>query len=84
MGPIPATSPTSVPAFTWLYTIARNRCVSVLRARRMEVSADWETSTQGLAEQVEQRAELRELLRDIGELPEEQRAALLLSEVGNL
>jgi RNA polymerase sigma factor (sigma-70 family) len=68
----------------WLYTIARNRCVSLIRARPMEVSADWEMSGQGLAEQVEQRAELRDLLRDLGQLPEEQRAALLLSEVGDL
>jgi RNA polymerase sigma factor (sigma-70 family) len=68
----------------WLYTIARNRCVSMLRARRMEIAGEWEMSTQGLAEQVERRVELRELLRDLGELPEEQRAALLLSEVGDL
>jgi RNA polymerase sigma factor (sigma-70 family) len=68
----------------WLYTIARNRCLSVLRARR-EHAAEWlELSTAGLPEQVERRAELRELLGDLRELPEEQRAALLLAEVGDL
>ena len=33
---------------------------------------------------MEQRAELRELLADVRELPDEQRAALLLAEVGGL
>jgi RNA polymerase sigma factor (sigma-70 family) len=68
----------------WLYTIARNRCLSMLRARREEVHLEREVATAGLAEQVEQRAELRELLGDIGQLPAEQRAALLLAEVGDL
>ncbi len=68
----------------WLYTIARNRCLSVLRARREQVQLDREVPTAGLAEQVEQRAELRDLLGDIGELPAEQRAALLLAEVADL
>src|ERR671918_729878 len=68
----------------WLYTIARNRCVSVLRARREHASELHELSTQGLSEQVEHRAELRELLADVRELPEEQRAALLLAEAAGL
>jgi RNA polymerase sigma factor (sigma-70 family) len=68
----------------WLYTIARNRCVSVLRARREHPSELHELPTDGLSEQVEQRAELRELLADVRELPEEQRAALLLAEAAGL
>jgi RNA polymerase sigma factor (sigma-70 family) len=68
----------------WLFTIARNRCLSILRARREEVELDRDLPTAGLAEQVERRAELRELLQDIGDLPDEQRAALLLAEVGDL
>ena len=68
----------------WLYTIARNRCVSVLRARREHASELHELPTGGLSEQVEQRAELRELLADVRELPEEQRAALLLAEAAGL
>ena len=43
-----------------------------------------ELPTDGLSEQVEQRAELRELLADVRELPEEQRAALLLAEAAGL
>src|SRR5215208_2753569 len=68
----------------WLYTIARNRCVSVLRARREQAAELHELPTDGLSEQVEQRAELRELLADVRELPEEQRAALLLAEAAGL
>jgi RNA polymerase sigma factor (sigma-70 family) len=68
----------------WLYTIARNRCVSMLRARREHVTGPPETATAGLAEQVERRAELRDVLRDLRALPEDQRAALLLSELGDL
>ena len=68
----------------WLYTIARNRCVSMLRARREHVAGPPETATAGLAEQVERRAELRDVLRDLRALPEDQREALLLSELGDL
>ena len=68
----------------WLYTIARNRCVSVLRARREQAAELHDVPTDGLSEQVERRAELRELLADVGELPEEQRAALLLAEAAGL
>src|SRR5919112_1620661 len=68
----------------WLYTIARNRCLSILRARREATAELEEIPTAGLHEQVERRAELRELLADLRELPEEQRAALLLAEASGL
>jgi RNA polymerase sigma factor (sigma-70 family) len=73
----------------WLFTIARNRCVSVLRARR-EVPAAAEAlesrspSGAGPADQAEERAELRQVLGDVRELPDDQRAALLLTELGDL
>ena len=68
----------------WLYAIARNRCISVLRARRAEfVQLDGQ-STPGIEHEVEQRAELRHILADVRELPDEQRAALLLTEVADL
>jgi RNA polymerase sigma factor (sigma-70 family) len=68
----------------WLFTIARNRCLSIIRARRELPGEQPEIVTAGLAEQVERRAELRELLADVRDLPDEQRAALLLAEVGDL
>src|ERR671910_302508 len=67
----------------WLYTIARNRCLSLLRARREEAKLD-ELPTEGLSDEVERRAELRELLADVRELPEDQRAALLLAEAAGV
>jgi RNA polymerase sigma factor (sigma-70 family) len=70
----------------WLYAVARNRCVSLLRARR-EAQGLPETgvpSTENLAAEVEQRDDLRNLLADLRRLPEQQRAALLLAELGDL
>ncbi|MCW2990472.1 MAG: polymerase, sigma-24 subunit, subfamily, partial [Solirubrobacterales bacterium] len=72
----------------WLYAIARNRCVSVLRARREAVALDdvAEPSAAGLAvaQEVEQREDLRDILGDMARLPDDQRAALVLSELGAL
>jgi RNA polymerase sigma factor (sigma-70 family) len=68
----------------WLYTIARNRCLSILRARREQPGEVDGVSTVGLSEEVQQRSDLRDLLDDMRELPVDQRAALVLSELGDL
>ena len=69
----------------WLYTIARNRCLSVLRSRREHPSDDIElASFDGLAAEVQRKEDLQDLLRDLAGLPEDQRAALVLSEIGDL
>jgi RNA polymerase sigma factor (sigma-70 family) len=68
----------------WLYTIARNRCLSMLRARREQASELPEISTAGLSDGVEQRDELRDLVRDVQRLPHDLREALVLSELGDL
>jgi RNA polymerase sigma factor (sigma-70 family) len=68
----------------WLYTIARNRCLSLLRARRESLVESPEIPTAGLHEEVQRRADLREMLEDLRELPDEQRTALLLAEVGDM
>ena len=68
----------------WLYTIARNRCLSVLRARREQPTELDEIPTAGLSESVQQREDLRRMLADLHDLPDEQRAALVLSELGDL
>jgi hypothetical protein len=68
----------------WLYTIARNRCLSVLRAQREQVALDdGHAASDGLAADVDRRAELRGLVADLERLPDEQRAALVLFELGD-
>lgn len=67
----------------WLYAIARNRCLSLLRARRDHAS-EMEGSTAGLHDEVERRSDLRELVADLLDLPEDQRAALVLTELRDL
>jgi|SRR5581483_6408682 len=66
----------------WLFTIARNRCYSVLRARREYPTGELtELMTEGLAAQVQRRQDLRDLVHDMGALPDDQRAALVLAEL---
>jgi RNA polymerase sigma factor (sigma-70 family) len=71
----------------WLFQVARNRCLSIIRARREHADVDdpvLQPATEGLAEGVQRRADLRELLGDLQQLPSDQRAALLLSSLGDL
>ena len=70
----------------WLFAIARNRCRSIYAARKDSVAADQhaEPVTDGLAADLEQRADLRALLADISQLPEDQRSALVLAELADM
>jgi RNA polymerase sigma factor (sigma-70 family) len=69
----------------WLYTIARNRCLSVLRARRERTAEELvEPSTEHLSHEVERRHDLRMLLGDLAGLSPDQRAALVLAELGDM
>ena len=72
----------------WLFTIARNRCRTLLRARYRGLafceSMEYEPSVEGLSVEVERREQLRDLMRDIARLPEDQRAALLLTQLDTL
>jgi RNA polymerase sigma factor (sigma-70 family) len=68
----------------WLYTIARNRCLSMLRARHEQPAELDDVPVAGLSDEVQQRSDLRELLADLRGLPVDQRAALVLSEIGDL
>lgn len=72
----------------WLYRIARNRCLNQLRRNTaigvdsMDVHfSEHGTST---ADKVSAREEFRQLLDDIGDLPETQRTALVLREMDAL
>ncbi|HEX2162056.1 MAG TPA: RNA polymerase sigma factor [Thermoleophilaceae bacterium] len=71
----------------WLFVVARNRCLSLLRARRElavpAVDADSRVFD-GLSAEVERREDLRHLVRDMARLPEPQRAALVLSQLDAL
>ncbi len=69
----------------WLYAIARNCCLSALSARRQTTAIEGhEPILAGLSEEVREREDLRELVGDLGRLPEDQRSALLLSELEDL
>ncbi len=69
----------------WLFTIARNRCYTILRSRREHPTAELEEPvTEGLATEVQRRQDLRDLVSDMRQLPEEQRAALVLAELDSL
>lgn len=68
----------------WLYASARNRCLDVLRTHRELPAGVAPAATAGLSEEVERRSDLRELVDDIRRLPEDQRAALVMSEIAEL
>lgn len=69
----------------WLFTIARNRCYSMLRKRREQPLEELgDATTEGVATLVQRRQDLRDLVRDMGRLPDNQRAALVLAEMDAL
>jgi RNA polymerase sigma factor (sigma-70 family) len=70
----------------WLYRIAHNESIDLLRRRRASVSLEESELApgEGLAEQVETRQRLRQLIVDLEALPERQRGALLMREAGGL
>ncbi|MBA3864974.1 MAG: sigma-70 family RNA polymerase sigma factor [Solirubrobacterales bacterium] len=71
----------------WLYRIAHNESIDQLRRRREYDSLDdGEVAAEGagVTEQVETRQRLRQLIADLGVLPERQRGALVMREAGGL
>jgi RNA polymerase sigma factor (sigma-70 family) len=69
----------------WLFAIARNRCLAALRARRERlVEVLPEPASEHLGTEVIRREELRRVLADVARLPDDQRAALVLSELGDV
>jgi RNA polymerase sigma factor (sigma-70 family) len=69
----------------WLFAIARNACLSVLRQRRPRGEGDRDVAyNDDPLAQVEQREDLRTMLATILELPERQRTALVLAELHGL
>jgi RNA polymerase sigma factor (sigma-70 family) len=70
----------------WLYRIARNESIELLRRRRDSVEIEPELTASGteLAETAATRERLRRLFDDLAELPERQRAALVMRELSGL
>ena len=72
----------------WLYRVAHNRCLDVLRSGRsrlvlteeMDLGADIAT----LSEVVAGRERLRQVVADIQDLPDQQRSALIIRELEGL
>ena len=69
----------------WLFSIARNAALTILRKRR-ETSEIHDVAAYGEdpATRAEQRESLREVLATVRELPERQRTALVLAELHGL
>ncbi|HEX5927894.1 MAG TPA: sigma-70 family RNA polymerase sigma factor [Solirubrobacterales bacterium] len=70
----------------WLYRIAHNEAVELLRRRRPTEELDPELSAggSGLAEDAASRERLRRLLSDLEQLPERQRGTLVMRELAGL
>jgi RNA polymerase sigma factor (sigma-70 family) len=69
----------------WLFTIARNDCLSIMRRRRPTVELNGELALRGdPLRELELREEVRHMLEGMRELPERQRAALVLAELHGL
>jgi len=74
----------------WLFTIARNRCYTTMRARHErplageDVAGETRSVAPGPAETAVRREELDQTLQDVARLPEAQREALVLFELGDL
>jgi RNA polymerase sigma factor (sigma-70 family) len=70
----------------WLFRIAHNEAISRVRRRREVADPDAvaAASTDSLAQDVEDRERLAHLRADLRDLPERQRAALVLRELSGL
>jgi RNA polymerase sigma factor (sigma-70 family) len=70
----------------WLYRIAHNESIDLIRSRRPLQPLDPELAAPGFepAQRAEQRARLQHLLVDLEDLPERQRGALLMRELAGL
>ncbi|HEX6601087.1 MAG TPA: sigma-70 family RNA polymerase sigma factor [Solirubrobacterales bacterium] len=70
----------------WLYRIAHNESIDLLRRRKetRELDAEQPALGHGLAEDAATRERLQRLLVDLRELPERQREVLVMREMGGL
>jgi RNA polymerase sigma factor (sigma-70 family) len=70
----------------WLYRIAHNESIELLRRRRgtERIDPGLPARGPGPAEEAAQRERLQRLIADLGELPERQRGTLVMRELGDL
>src|SRR4051794_5889982 len=68
----------------WLFRIAHNEAISILRRRPATDELDEQPALGELEDRVAEREELRRLQMDLSDLPERQRAALVLRELNGL
>lgn len=74
------------PLRPWLFRIAHNEAVSLLRQRRgvVELSEASEAVAQSVPERAGERERMRVLVADLAGLPERQRGALVMRELSGL
>lgn len=74
------------PMRPWLFRIAHNESISMLRRRRpaFELSEAPESATTSIEDLLAERAELSVLVRDLHQLTDRQRSALVLRELSGL
>jgi RNA polymerase sigma factor (sigma-70 family) len=70
----------------WLYRVAHNEAISLLRQRTITVDPDRlpEPEAPGVHSEAETRERLRDLVVDLDHLPERQRGALVMRELSGL
>ena len=77
----------NAPLRPWLYRIAHNEAISLLRRRRggeQELSDSVVPPVASAADQADERARMALLVADLEQLPERQRVALLMRELNGL
>jgi RNA polymerase sigma factor (sigma-70 family) len=74
------------PIRPWLFRIAHNNAISVVRRRRAseELTDELPLLGRSAEEEAADRARLAQLLADLGELPDRQRSAVVMRELNGL
>src|SRR3954451_13212261 len=68
----------------WLHRVVRNLCIDELRKQRATVAYEQDGASEDIYSTLSRRHELRSLIEDLADLPEQQRAALLMRELDGL
>ncbi len=78
--------PLEAPLKPWLFRIAHNESITLLRRRRPTADLDAQHDVAGISidGQVDDRERLSTLVTDLGALPERQRSALIMRELSGL